>query len=142
MVWAKSRGDPANLSRHVGSCRVTAGSLKVGRRIAVSRGAGRYLATSRAGSGDQAVDDVAVYVGEAEVAALELVDQLLVVDAQQAEHGGVEVMDVDGVFDDVVAVVVGLAVDQARFDPAAGGPEGEAAAVMVAAIVGGGEGAL
>src|SRR5262249_24498397 len=50
-------------------------------------------------------------------------------------QGGVEVVDVDGVLNDVVAVVVGLAVDDARLDAAAGQPEGEAAAVVVAAVV-------
>ena len=49
-------------------------------------------------------------VGQAEVAALEAVGQPLVVDAEQVQDRGVQVVDVDGVLDGVVAEVVGLAV--------------------------------
>ena len=44
-----------------------------------------------------------------------------------------------GSFTDVVAVIVGLAVGHAGLDAAAGHPHGEAARVMVAAIVLAGE---
>ena len=54
--------------------------------------------------------------------------------SEQMEHGSVKVADIDGVFDDIVAEVVGLAVLHAAFDPAAGEPTGEAAWMMVAAI--------
>ena len=40
---------------------------------------------------------MAVDVGEAELAPLEAVSQLLVVDAEEVENGGVEVMDMDGI---------------------------------------------
>ena len=49
-------------------------------------------------------------VGQAEVAALELVRQLLVVDAEQVQHRRVQVVDVDRVLGHVVAEFVGLAV--------------------------------
>ena len=52
--------------------------------------------------------------GEADVEALELEAQPPVVDAQAVEDRGVQVVDVDRVGDDVVAEVVGLAVDDAR----------------------------
>ena len=93
---------------------------------------------------------MAVDVGETVLAALEFVGELGVVDPELVEEGGVEVMDVDGflvvlggvrinrgsVFvDDVVAEVIGLAEGHAGFDAAAGGPEGEAAGVVVAAVV-------
>jgi hypothetical protein len=64
-----------------------------------------------------------------------------VVDAQAVEQGGVQVVDVDGVFDDVVAEVVDGAVGQADPD-AAGQPDGEAARVVVAAVVLRGQGGL
>ena len=53
-------------------------------------------------------------VRQPEMAALELVGQLLVVDAQAVQDRGVQVVDVDRVVDDVVAEVVGLAVGDAR----------------------------
>jgi len=43
-------------------------------------------------------------------------------------------VDVDAVFGDVEAVVVGSAVDVAGFDAAAGHPEGKDAAMVVAAV--------
>ena len=51
-----------------------------------------------------------VHVGQPEVAALELVGQALVVDAEKVQHRGVEVVDVDDVLDGGVAEFVGVAV--------------------------------
>src|SRR6187455_1027275 len=83
-----------------------------------------------------------MYVRQPEIPPLEAVDEAGVVDAEAVEGSGLEVVDVDGAFDDVVAVVVGFAVGDAGLDAAAGHPEGEAAAVVVAAVVGFGEGPL
>ena len=44
------------------------------------------------------------------MAALEFEGQPLVVDAQAVQNGGLQIVDVDRVGDDVVAEVVGLAV--------------------------------
>src|SRR4051812_21380558 len=60
------------------------------------------------------LDDRAEDVGEAVVAALVLVGQPLVVDAQEGEDRGVEVVDVDAVGGDAVAERVGRAVGEAR----------------------------
>ena len=65
-------------------------------------------------------DGAAFHIRQAEVAALELEGQLGVIDAQGAEDRRVEIVHVDGVADDVVAEVVGLAVSEAGFDAAAG----------------------
>src|SRR5205809_79005 len=83
-----------------------------------------------------------MYVRQTMVAPLVAVSQTAVVDAQAVEHGGVQVVDVDRIRNDVVGKIVGLSVADARLDAAARQPEGEAARVMVAAIVVGGEGAL
>ena len=64
------------------------------------------------------------------------------VDAELVQQRGVEVVDVDGILDDVVAEVVRLADDVAALDAGAGHPEAEAARVMVAAVVVLGERAL
>ena len=39
------------------------------------------------------------------------------VDAKAVEHGGVQIADVDRITDDIVAVVIGLAVVDTRFEP-------------------------
>src|SRR5881394_237879 len=74
-------------------------------------------------------------VGQAEVAALKPVGELFMVDAEALENRRVQIMNVHRVLDDVVAVIVRLAVTDARFDAAAGHPDRVAASVMVAAIV-------
>ena len=60
--------------------------------------------------------DFAGNVGQAEVAALVAVGEPLVVDAQQVQHRGVQVVDVDEVVDGVVAELVGRAVGDARLE--------------------------
>ncbi|MFM1945457.1 MAG: hypothetical protein RI897_4439 [Verrucomicrobiota bacterium] len=57
------------------------------------------------------MDDVAVDVGEAEVTSGVAEREAFVVEAEQVEDGGVEVMDVDGVDGGLEAEVIGGAVD-------------------------------
>src|SRR5207249_2153427 len=77
-------------------------------------------------------NDFAGDVGEAEVAAVEAVGETGVVEAEEVQDGGVEVVDVDGVLDDAPAKVVGLADDLPTFDAAAGHPDAEGEWMMVA----------
>ena len=55
-------------------------------------------------------------VGEAEVASLKTVGQLRVIESKEVQHRGVQVVHVDGVFDDVVAEIVGAADGDAGFE--------------------------
>ena len=86
------------------------------------------------GSGDDVVDDVAVDVGGAEVAAGVAEGEFFVIEAEEVEDGGVEVVDVDGVLHGGEAEVIGGTVDVAAFDTATGHPDGEAVVVVVAAF--------
>ena len=54
------------------------------------------------------------YVGQAEVAALEAVGQLLVVQAEQVQDRRLQVVDVDAVLGDVEAELVGRADGRRR----------------------------
>ena len=93
--------------------------------------------------GDQFLDDFGGEdAGELLVEALELVRQALMVVAHEVHDRGVEVRDVQRVLDDVVAEVVGLAVDTAALGAAASHPHREAARVVVATVVGHAESAL
>ena len=74
---------------------------------------------------------MAVDVGEAEVAAGVVVGEAFVIEAEEVEDGGLEVVDVDLVFGDVEAEVVGSAVG-AGFGAAAGHEGGEGLRVVVA----------
>ena len=60
------------------------------------------------------------------------------VEAEQVQDRGVQVVHRADVFDGVHAEFVGRAVDRAPFDSAAGQPDREAFGVMVAAVAAGG----
>src|SRR5438132_12353941 len=82
------------------------------------------------------------HIRQPKIPSLETVSQPRMIDAQQVQESGIEVVDFDRVFGDLVGEVVGLAVSDAAFDAAAGQPGAEAARVMVAAVVFGGLRAL
>src|SRR5437763_690927 len=73
-------------------------------------------------SGEEFLHDATGYVGEAEVAALEAIGQLGVVEAQEVEEGRVQVVDVDLVLDRLEAEVVAGTQGDAGLDAAAGEP--------------------
>ena len=60
-------------------------------------------------SGEDRFHHGTAHVGQAEVAALVAEGQPFVVDAQQVEDRGVEVVDVDAILDGVVTELVGRA---------------------------------
>ena len=79
------------------------------------------------------VDEVAVDVGEAEVSALVFVGELFVLDAEEVEGGGVEVVDVEGVLGGGEAEGVGLAIGDSAFDSAARHEHGSGFGVVITA---------
>ena len=94
-------------------------------------------------SGQDLVDDSgALNTGQALVQALVAIGKPFVVDAQALQHRSVEVVDVHRIADAVIAEIIGLAVNVTLPNSATGHPHGEAAAMMVAAVVVLGEGAL
>lgn len=74
-----------------------------------------------------------MHVGEAEITAGVAVGEALVVDAEEVQDGGVDVVDIDGSFDRKVAEVVELTVAGAGAQACTGHPNGEAPGMMVAA---------
>ena len=91
-------------------------------------------ARGASGSGQDLADDAAVDVGQAEVAAGVAVGELLVVEAEQVQDRGVQVVDVDLVLDGLEAELVGRAVDVPPFTPPPASHIGEAVVVVVAAV--------
>ena len=79
------------------------------------------------------MDDVAVDVGQAEVAAVVAVGEPFVIETQEVEDGGVEIVMRDAVLDGVHAEFVGGAVGDPPLDAAARHPHGEAVMVVAAA---------
>ena len=82
-----------------------------------------------------------MHIGQTEIAALVAIREAFVVEAEQVEQRGVEVVDVHGVFGDLVTEVVGCAVGDPGFHAAAGHPNGERVLVVVASKFGGRAGA-
>ena len=76
-----------------------------------------------------------MHIGQAEAAALVEVGQAFVVNAQQAQHRGVEVVNVDTALRDVVTEIVRLAIDETGLHAATGHPRREAARMMVAPVI-------
>src|SRR5262245_60873930 len=85
-------------------------------------------------SADDRLDELAVYVRQPHVAAAEAEREPLVIDAEQVQHGGVQVVHLDAVLHDLVPPLVCLAVVGARLRAAAGQPDSEAVLVVVAAV--------
>ena len=81
----------------------------------------------------QILDDVAVDVGQAEVAALAAEGEAFVIDTKLVQDGGVEVVDVDFVLGGVVAKLICGTVGDAGFHAPSGHPHGETVRVVVAA---------
>src|SRR6185436_4277336 len=74
----------------------------------------------------------ACHIGQPVVSSFEFVSQLRVLDAEQVQHRGVEVMNVNGVLRDVVGKIIRRTISHAAFDAAPGHPDGKAARVMIA----------
>ncbi len=68
-------------------------------------------------------------------AALVFKGEFFVVEPHQVHYGSVEVVHMNGVFDDVVSEFVGFSVNDTGFHAAAGHPDGEAAGMVIAAVV-------
>ncbi len=73
-----------------------------------------------------------VDVGEAEVAALGTEGELLVVESEQMQEGGLQIVDMDFVVGDGEAEFVRFTVSGSGADPGAGHENGKAVGVMVA----------
>src|SRR5207253_3423784 len=95
---------------------------------------GRIPCTTPALSGEDIFHHAAVDVGQPVVAPAVAVGQPLMVQPEQVQDGGMQVMDMDLVMDRVPTELVGSAVCEAAPDSAASKPHGEAEGVMVAAV--------
>ena len=62
------------------------------------------------------------HIGQAEMAALVEIGEAGVIESHQVQDRGMEVVNVDGILGDVVAEVIGRAVDDAGFHATAGHP--------------------
>lgn len=83
-----------------------------------------------------------MYVRQAVVPSLESIGKPLVIQSQAMQYRGVQVVDMNGIADNVVAIVVRGTVADAGPHSAPCEPHGEAASMMVPAVIVGGERSL
>src|SRR5688572_6925409 len=83
------------------------------------------LETFETVSGEQFLHDGAVNVGQAEIAPLKAVGQFGVIEAQQVEERRMQIMDVDPVFHDIEAQLIGFTQRDSGLDAAPCHPHGE-----------------
>src|SRR5258706_6790055 len=74
-------------------------------------------------------------IGEAEVAVLEPVGELLVVDSHGMQNRGVEIVNRHGIFHHVIAEVISRSVADAGLDAASGHPNRVATAMVIATVI-------
>ena len=80
------------------------------------------------------MQNFAIDIGQANIAAAEAEGQSLVIEPEQVEDRRMQVMDLDLILHNFIAVLIGGAVDGAAFDAAAGQPATESIRIVVAAI--------
>ena len=76
-----------------------------------------------------------MHIRQSEIAALEAERELFVVDAKCVQNRRVQIVNMDGLIDDVVTEVVSFAIDLPAFDATACHPHCEVARMMVATVV-------
>ena len=80
------------------------------------------------------MNHMTVNVGQAHVAATKPVCQLFVVNSKQVQHCGVQVVNLDLVFDGFVAELVGRSVDLSALHTTAGHPQRKPLWIVVTTV--------
>src|SRR5437667_10897681 len=86
------------------------------------------------GVGEDGFDNFTADIGQTKIAALRAISQLFVIDTQEAEHGRVQIMDMDRVINSIVTQFVGTAISHAAFDARTSHPDREAFDMVITAI--------
>ena len=84
-------------------------------------------------SRQQRLDEATVDIGQSKTTSLVAKRQSLVINAQQVQDRGLQIMHVNRILHHVVAEIVGTAVADSRANATAGQPECEATGMMIAA---------
>jgi|SRR6188768_557187 len=92
----------------------------------------KIMAEHSALSNDELFDNFSMHVSEPEVTACIPESKVLVVKAEKVKHRCVQVVNMHGLFDGLVAKLVGGAVNVASLHASSGQPHGEAVGIVVA----------
>ena len=74
-------------------------------------------------SGNYVAHDFALHVGQAKIAASVAVSESFVIEAQQMQHGGVKIVDMERIMDSPIPQVIGPTIANASFDSTPGHPK-------------------
>ena len=72
---------------------------------------------------ENSFDNFPMHVCQTVVATLKTMCQSLMVDSHTVQDGGMEIVNMNRVFNDVVAVIIGLSVGQTTLDTTTGHPD-------------------
>jgi hypothetical protein len=89
---------------------------------------GRFLCLA---SGENLFDDFAMDIRQAEISSGVAIRELFVIKAHQLQHRGVQVMDMNSIFNRLISEFVRTAVGHSAFDATARHPDAEAMMVVV-----------
>ena len=79
-------------------------------------------------SSQNRLDHIPMHIGQTKIAALIAIRKSFVVIAQAVQNRGIEVVNMHWVAGDVIAVIVGLSMNNTGLDSSTGQPNGEASA--------------
>ncbi len=82
-------------------------------------------------SGEHAANDMAVNVGQSARCAIMIKRETFMVETQQVQDRGVKIMNIDHIFDGLMAELIGGAEAEAMLDTGAGEPGGETLGIMI-----------
>ena len=74
-------------------------------------------------------------IGQTKIAALEAIRQSGVIDPEQMQDRGIQIVNMHGVLGDIVAVFIGLTDHMATSHPGTGNQGGKASGVVVSTVV-------
>ena len=84
-------------------------------------------------SGEDLLHELSMHIGQSELAALVGVRQTFVIEPEEVKHRRLQIVNVNGILNDVKAEFVSLANDDAGFNPAAGHPHRERLRMVIPA---------
>ena len=90
---------------------------------------------SAEGLGKEAPDNLAMNVCQSVIASLESIGQAGVVKSQKVEEGGVQIMDVNGILDDVIGKIVRPTEGESSSDACACQPNRVTAGMVISSVV-------
>ena len=76
-----------------------------------------------------------MYICQAESAALKFIDQPLMIDAHQVHKRRLEIMNMNGIFHNIVTEIIRLPITETRLHACARHPHGKATGMMVAPVI-------